>query len=89
MFNTITILHNYIIINIFPDVDECSENPCVHGKCINDNGTFHCECDSTLITGDLCDKGMTTNTLCRQSNGEQKHYVVNKTRTTTHQSAIE
>lgn len=38
------------------DVDECSENPCVHGKCINDNGTFHCECDSTLITGDLCDK---------------------------------
>lgn len=29
----------------------------MHGKCVNDNGTFHCECNSPLITGDLCEKG--------------------------------
>ncbi|XP_061166600.1 uncharacterized protein LOC133175501 [Saccostrea echinata] len=38
------------------DFDECQDNPCVHGKCVNDNGTFHCECNSPLIKGKLCDQ---------------------------------
>lgn len=54
----------YIIINIFLDVDECFENFCVYGKCINDNGIFYCECDFIFIIGDFCDKGMIINILC-------------------------
>lgn len=28
----------------FADVDECLNNPCINGQCINTDGSFRCEC---------------------------------------------
>lgn len=30
------------------DVDECDRNPCVNGICINNQGSFRCECPESL-----------------------------------------
>lgn len=37
------------------DIDDCVSLPCQHnGKCIDELGGFHCDCESTGYTGDLC-----------------------------------
>ncbi|OAF70193.1 hypothetical protein A3Q56_02061 [Intoshia linei] len=41
--------------SICKDINECKSNPCHHGKCINKNGYFLCECDENW-NGLLCDR---------------------------------
>lgn len=37
------------------DVDECARQPCLHGgKCVNEPGTFSCDCSSTDYIGTFC-----------------------------------
>ena len=40
---------------MFPDIDECVQNPCQHGHCINTDGGFMCTCDQGYV-GQLCNK---------------------------------
>ena len=39
------------------DIDECKSRPCSHGgACINEPGTFSCDCSETQYTGPTCDE---------------------------------
>ena len=41
------------------DKDECSTyHPCVNGECINEPGSWRCNCSNTGYTGDNCQLGM-------------------------------
>lgn len=40
------------------DVDECLNNPCVNGQCINTDGSYRCECPMGYqldISGVICE----------------------------------
>lgn len=42
--------------NLIADIDECLQMPgvCLHGRCKNDIGSFHCECqDGYVFNKDL------------------------------------
>ena len=39
------------------DIDECKSRPCSHGGlCLNEPGTFQCDCEGTNYTGPTCDE---------------------------------
>lgn len=40
-----------------PDIDHCSNNPCVHGTCTDTGATYSCTCDAGW-TGPNCSQGM-------------------------------
>jgi hypothetical protein len=37
------------------EVNECAENQCEHGTCLDRAGTFECDCGATGYTGDRCE----------------------------------
>lgn len=44
---------------LFPDVNECQKDPdiCVNGNCVNNKGSFQCECEFGHIldpSGKVC-----------------------------------
>ena len=48
-----TVRLQYICIT---DIDECADNPCVHGNCTDGINNHTCECDDGY-EGDNCDIG--------------------------------
>lgn len=43
---------NILILSLFVlDIDECIQNPCKNGLCVNSAGSFKCECPPGLILG--------------------------------------
>ena len=41
-----TYINNIFIINFkLPDIDDCSENPCIHGACSDLVNNFTCNCE--------------------------------------------
>ena len=45
-----------VFCNALAEVDHCSPDPCVNGKCENTDNGFVCHCD-TGYSGDVCDEG--------------------------------
>ena len=49
---------------LFPDIDECVTNPCLHnGTCINTVGNYNCSCTAGW-EGNDCEIGIFLTMLC-------------------------
>lgn len=46
--------HGSRTVNVVDSQDDCADNPCAHGSCVDMVGTFHCIC-SDLYRGTLCE----------------------------------
>ena len=51
-----TTLHLYQIF-VFPEINECAPDPCVHGTCQDQVNDYECTCDAGF-TGTNCETGM-------------------------------
>lgn len=54
----IVVASNSLDVVFTADIDECLNDPCVNGQCINTDGSFRCECPlgySLDISGVRCE----------------------------------
>ena len=47
------ICHNTVVLYVTVESNECSNNPCVNGACVDIGDTFRCDCNSDY-TGTTC-----------------------------------
>ena len=73
---TYLVLYNrYYLINdimicfcfklFYVDIDDCAEQKCVNGRCIDGINSYTCNCTGTGFAGELCKKGYTIITIIK------------------------
>ena len=56
-FHLLNVLHALILNFIYPDIDECRNDPCQNGgTCVNSPGSYSCDCVEGY-KGDHCQEG--------------------------------
>ena len=57
---SLALTYTYVThVCVLADIDECESNPCIHGKCINGDNHYKCECNPGY-TGVHCEVGTYT-----------------------------